>query len=49
MANCGCKPGTKENGWHEIVCAACLRKEKAFFAKAVERAKKKIIANKINN
>jgi len=40
MPDCGCKPGTELNGWHEIRCAECLDKERKAFGKAFDIARK---------
>lgn len=36
MTNCGCLPGTYENGWHEIRCEECVAEERAAWERALD-------------
>jgi hypothetical protein len=36
MRDCGCKPGTYEDGWQEQRSPACQRAESAAFARSIE-------------
>lgn len=38
LSECGCKPGTYENGWQEKRSEACVRAEREAFARAIRVA-----------
>jgi len=46
MSDCECTPGTYENGWHEQRSAACVARERAAFARAIERGTAFALARK---
>jgi hypothetical protein len=37
MAKCGCKPGTRENGWMEQRSRVCLEKEIQAFKTVIKK------------